>query len=290
MLPLGTGNDLAELIGMPRKPETALAALRVAEPVAVDVGRVRWREEEGGAWQDGLFLNAMGVGFDALVAAEAARFKRFRGKSAYLAGILRALVLWPQPTVTVERLGPSRRLLPDGTTGPLEEGTLLHRGPLFLAAAGNGRSVGGGFRLTPHASLVDGLLDLCFVEDVRKRRLPVLIPQVIRGAHLGAPEVVSERLPGLRLLAPDLGVPMHLDGEVLTTRAVEIEAWLEPGALRLLCPDPRCAPLEGRRSPSSALPWRRPPARRASLQAWTLPPCLRRREEGVPLSGRRDGP
>jgi diacylglycerol kinase (ATP) len=245
VIPFGTGNDFGDLLGMPDTPEAALEALLSAKIVTVDAGRVRWRERERGPWHDAIFLNAVGIGFDALVAVEATRFKYFRGKSGYLAGIVSALAKWPQPVVRVERIGPSERLHPDGSTEPTDGGTLLHEGKLFLAGVGNGRTVGGGFTLTPHALADDALLDLCFVEDVRKLRLPILIPKVIKGTHLGEPEVVSERLSGLRIVSPELGLPMHFDGEVLTRSAVEIEVSVLPGAFRVLCPDPRSAPLKG---------------------------------------------
>jgi diacylglycerol kinase (ATP) len=236
VLPLGTGNDFGDLIRMPHRCEDAVAALLAAEAQPIDVGHVRWREQADGPWHEGLFLNAVGIGFDAMVATEAARFKHFRGKSAYFAGIVSALKRWPRPTVRVERLSPSLRILPGGATEPAASGELLHEGKLFLAAVGNGRTVGGGFRITPHARPDDGLLDLCFVDDVRHLRLPILIPQVMRGRHLGAPEVVSERLTGLRIVSPDYGLPLHFDGEVLTSSAVEVEVHVLPGAVQVLCP------------------------------------------------------
>jgi diacylglycerol kinase (ATP) len=245
IIPFGTGNDFGDLLNMPDTPEAALQALLTAETITVDAGKVRWRERESGPWHEAIFLNAVGIGFDALVAVEATRFKFFRGKSGYLAGIVSALLKWPQPSVRVERIGPSEHLLPDGSTRPTDGGALLHEGKLFLAGVGNGRTVGGGFTLTPFAIADDGLLDLCFVDDVRKLRLPILIPKVIKGTHLGEPEVVSERLSGLRIASPEYGLPMHFDGEVLTRSAVEIEVSVLPGAFRVLCPDPRAVPLKG---------------------------------------------
>lgn len=240
VVPLGTGNDFAEALGVPHRPEAALAAALAADEVAVDVGAVRWREVPGGPWHEGTFLNALGMGFDALVAAEAARFKRLGGLRAYSAGLVSALLRWRCPRVRVARAGPSQRVLPDGRTEPGGPDGPFHDGPLFLAAFANGRSVGGGFRLTPHASLTDGLLDLCFVASVRALRLPVLIPRVLRGTHLGAPEALSERLAGLRLATDGPPIPIHLDGEVFARGAVELEARVLPGALRVRCPKAVC--------------------------------------------------
>lgn len=243
VIPLGTGNDFGQLIGMPERAIPAVAVFVSAEAVAVDAGHVRWRERSGGDWHEAIFLNAVGIGFDAMVASEAARFKHFRGKSAYLAGIISALAKWPDPHVRVERTGPSERILPNGNTEKANGEGLLHEGQLFLAAAGNGRTVGGGFRLTPHARANDGLLDMCFVEQVRKRRLPILIPKVIRGTHLGEPEIVSERLQGLRILSPEYGLPLHFDGEVLTRSASEVEVTILPKAFSVLCPDTLIEPF-----------------------------------------------
>lgn len=244
VIPLGTGNDFGRLLHMPLRPDLAVAALQSATPLRVDGGRVRWREHPQGAWHEAIFLNAVGIGFDAMVALESVKFKRFRGKSAYLGGIASALVKWPNPRVRVERIGAAAKVLPDGSTRPAEGGALLHEGHLFLAGVGNGRTVGGGFTLTPHAHAADGLLDLCFVEKVRHLRLAVLIPKVIKGTHLLEPEVVSERLAGLRILSPDIGLPMHFDGEVLTQQAREIEVYALPGAFRVLCPDPAIPALK----------------------------------------------
>lgn len=237
ILPLGTGNDFAELLGMPRQPAAAVHALLHAEPVPVDVGIVRWRTLDAPArWHEAAFVNAVGVGFDAQAAYEAVRYKRLRGKAAYAAAIVKVLRSWAQPEVEIERVGTAATVLPDGQTAPLAEpGRILHRGPLFLCCASNGRSVGGGFRLTPHAEIDDGRLDLCAVGALPLRRVVQLLPKVFSGGHLGAPEVTSERLDGV-MIRSEVGLPIHVDGEVLTREAVEVSVGLRPQALRMLRP------------------------------------------------------
>ncbi len=224
VIPLGTGNDFADVLGLPKRTPDAVRALLAAEAVPTDGGTVRWREAGDGRWHEAVFINAVGIGFDALVAAEAERTKWLRGVSGYAAAVLRTLRRWTQPTVEARSLGPG---------GAWRE---VYRGPLFLAAVGNGTSVGGGFRLTPEARLDDGLLDLCLVAGpLALRRILRLMPRAFRGHHLGEPEVTAERIRRFSLRT-EHGVPVHLDGEVLTRSAVEVTVAVQPGAFRVLRP------------------------------------------------------
>ncbi|MDX1420356.1 MAG: diacylglycerol kinase family protein, partial [Rubricoccaceae bacterium] len=93
VLPLGTGNDFAYALGVPETLWEALQALLTAPVRTIDLGRVYWEDATDDALggHERLFANCLGVGFDALVARNARRFKRLGGRTAYHAAVFRTL-------------------------------------------------------------------------------------------------------------------------------------------------------------------------------------------------------
>jgi diacylglycerol kinase (ATP) len=91
------------------------------------------------------------------------------------------------------------------------------------------------FRLTPQASITDGLLDVCLVQAVSKSRILQVIPRVIQGAHASAQEVHVHRVTTITISA-DAGLPVHADGEILARHAQNIEINVVSGGLSVLKP------------------------------------------------------
>ena len=239
VIPLGTGNDFARMLGMPRNLRAAALALRAAVPVPMDYGVVRWWE--GGRPAQRRFVNAVGIGFDAQVAREVVAFKALPGFTGYLAAVLRTLRHWQAPSVVV-------------ATGKGGRPVTCYTGPLLLATVGNGATSGGGFRLTPEASLTDGLFDLCLIQAAPARRVLQLLPHVLRGRHGAAPEVQMHHARHVHLqtvagegVRPPQGLPIHADGEVLTEQAGRVEIDIVAGGLSVLMPT---APFSGQAQPS----------------------------------------
>ena len=252
VLPLGTGNDFAHAIGMPDDLGAAVRALLAAEPVPVDVGRVRWQERaDGGAFatHEALFTNCLGTGFDALAARGAQRLKFLGGRTAYLAAVLRSLWLWRQPVATITlqtamepepvlaaaEVGGAAQAEPARLGLPPGEGEALHDGRFFLVEVGNGFSVGGGFLLTPDAVVDDGLLDVCLVDRVSTKRVLQVLPKAFTGAHVCEPEVTIRRARRVTIRS-EAPLPVQADGENLTVGARVIDVEVIPGALSLLAP------------------------------------------------------
>ena len=220
VLPLGTGNDFVKMLGIPRRLDEAVQALKTAVPQAVDYGHVRWQEY--GQQHEQPFVNAVGIGFDAQAAIEAKAFKGLPGMSGYLAAVLRTLRRWQSPEV---------RVVDQSTAEPY----LLYAGPLLLVTVGNGISSGGMFRLTPQASITDGVLDVCLVQDVSRSRIVQMMPRVIQGTHEMAQEVHMHQVTSL-IINTSASLPLHADGEILAQQAHTIEIEVVSGGLSVWKP------------------------------------------------------
>lgn len=220
VLPSGTGNDFAKMLVLPHSPEQTADLLSEGRVERVDYGIIEWNGPDGHG--RATFINIGGTGFDAKVAAAAPAFKYLSGTPRYIASVLRALVDWraPHASVTLEA-----------------DGNVVHSfdGPLFLALAGNGKCSGGGFYLTPDASIVDGQLDGCVIRDAPIRRILTLIPSALTGKHVGQPEVALHKMDRM-IVRTSEPLPVQADGEVLVAKATEISVHIVRGGLNVLLP------------------------------------------------------
>jgi diacylglycerol kinase family enzyme len=172
----------------------------------VDVGRVNGR----------VFVNTVGIGFDAQVGIEAQKIKRLKGQAVYLAALARALLLaYRTPEVVIQY---------DGET-------LTQR--ITMLTIGNGRCTGGGFWLTPQAEIGDGLLDVCVVHGMGRPQIMALVPRVLKGEHTTSPRVQMKRGRRITITSPE-PLAVHADGEILYTDARTLEIEILPGCLPML--------------------------------------------------------
>ncbi len=123
----------------------------------------------------------------------------------------------------------------DGIATPeitITAGTLQWRGPVTLANISNGPWVGGMFHIAPMAKNDDGQFELVIADPVSRLRILALLPKLIRGVHLAAPEITHAGVRRLTIESPE-ALPSHLDGEVQPL-AKRFEIEIRPGALTLL--------------------------------------------------------
>lgn len=206
LIPLGTGNDLAKMIGLrPNDSATAIARLRLAQPCAIDFGLANNRA----------FVNGMGIGFDAAIAVEAHKPSRLKGNLVYLQALLTTFRHYQAPVITATFNGHTTQR------------------PRLLVAIGNGRCQGGGFWITPEAQINDGLLDVCLIDRLSPSELLRHLPKVLRGSHTKLRQVTMARTTHLQIDSAT-PLPVHLDGEILGTDLHHLTISIQAGALRVL--------------------------------------------------------
>jgi lipid kinase YegS len=185
ILPLGTANDFARQVGIPADPGPALELILGGTPTRVDTAELNGRR----------YLNVSTGGLGAEATADTpAEAKEALGFIAYAITGVRKLV----------ELAPRRAYF----AGPGFE----YRGEFLLFAVGNGRATGAGTALTPHASITDGLLDLCIVGGMPRGDFARLVLKLKRGEHVGEEGVQYVRLPEI-LIQSQGAISVNVDGE-----------------------------------------------------------------------------
>ena len=204
VLPAGTADDFATAIGA--RPFSAAVRL-LADPTtaAVDVVRVRTADA------DRCFVNIAGAGFDSEVNEAAnAMTVDLGGTATYVAALLR----------TMSRFTPAHYdLTIDGEPIALDA---------MLVVVGSGCSYGGGMRVLPNASIVDGVLDVCIVEALSKAAFLRAFPMVYTGRHTSHPKVRMLRATSVTIEA-NRGIQVYADGERVGPVPASFE--MMPGAL-----------------------------------------------------------
>lgn len=218
ILPLGTGNDFADIVGCPRDLDAAARALAAGKTRRVDLGYtvITTEKEEIRRYFD----NNMGVGFEAWVTLESYKIKRLRGALLYVVAALRTLRTCPAPFV-------------DATWETANGVTQRRADAALMISIGNSCRTGGGFYLTPDAQLDDGLLDVGVAAAVSRWRILRLLPKALKGTHTSDPAITMLRCRSIRLACRE-ELPVQVDGEVVTRNADLIEISVQPGRLEVI--------------------------------------------------------
>lgn len=209
IIPTGTGNDFIRAIGRLKNLQEYVHRLVAGKVKAVDVGLLNLRG------RDLVFVNGIGIGFDAEVARESLKVRRLKGLSRYLYSVVKTLNKYKAAYMRIR----------------LDE--RIVEGKTFLVAVGNGISAGGGFLLTPSAVLNDGLLDVCIAADMSVPRILRVIPSALNGTHGKHPEVTFGKT-GRLLIECETAVSIHRDGEVPPERYDRFEMRVDPQSLKIV--------------------------------------------------------
>jgi YegS/Rv2252/BmrU family lipid kinase len=212
VIPIGSGSDFANTVGVPPDLQGACRRLARGTVRIVDVGLVRLPGEPAR-----YFDNTVNIGFGGVVTIESRKIKRLRGMALYLPVVLKTVFLLHQtPRVVIEYDDQEIAL------------------SALMVCVCNGSREGGGFFVAPQAQPDDGLFDLCITGEVSRLGMLRLIPHFMRGTHVDRDPVTMARAKRVRITSPD-SLVAHVDGEILCTDGREIEFEILPRILRVRC-------------------------------------------------------
>ncbi|WDF55143.1 diacylglycerol/lipid kinase family protein [Mucilaginibacter sp. KACC 22063] len=194
IIPFGSGNGLSRFLHIPMDTAEAIKTLNSVNTETIDGAKIN------GQW----FFNMAGMGFDAHI-SEVFSHQKTRGFTTYFKSSVKEITTYKSQVYHLDI---------DGKQYEREA---------FMLSFANSSQYGNNAHVSPHASVQDGLLDVCVIKPFPLYRFPEMglrmftgtadksdYVEIIKGRHI---EVKREE-PG----------PVHLDGEpqMLGTEA-EIE-------------------------------------------------------------------
>ncbi len=204
VFPSGTADDFAHSIGL-RNLESAVRACADGPTVRIDTAKVTTRDSTR------RYVAVASCGFDSEVNEAAnAMSMRIGSTGTYVAALVKTLSRFTPALFTIDIDG------------------VVRSGAHMLVAIGNSTSYGGGMKVTPNASVVDGQLDACMLAALGKGAFLRAFPRVFRGTHVTHPAVTMAR--GKRIhIETDRHVMVYADGERVGPTPATFE--VEPSSL-----------------------------------------------------------
>jgi diacylglycerol kinase (ATP) len=197
IIPAGSGNDYCQIPGFPNRfTEKEWEIFFRRNVIRQDVGNVNGT----------IFLNGLGIGFDAEVAAQNYTEEgqvRKGGSDKYVWHIVKTLLFFREKRMVV---------ISDGKK---------HETDCFMNTVSIGRRFAGNFFLTPKAIANDGLFDVCSIKKLNLFHRFRLLLKVPKGEHIKDKRVDYFQSASIDLEFPKR-VPYHVDGEIFFAETFNI--------------------------------------------------------------------
>ncbi len=215
VVPVGSGNDFAHAIGVPKQSDHALAHALKGEASSIDLGLMT--DEHG---RKEYFDNTLGIGFDAVVTIRSHKLPLLRGFLMYLTAVIQTILLNHDPAHV--------QIQTDSET--LDERVLM-------TTLCNGGREGGGFMLSPDSKMTDGIMEFLLVRKVSRLMMFRLVPEFMNGTHRRFTKQIRMGACKKFSMTSDRPLYIHADGEIFTSfgsnlRKVSFE--ILPNALKVV--------------------------------------------------------
>ena len=205
VIPLGSGNDFANEIGMPAKISDAVDIILSDDFHTIDIIKVN----------DRVSLNTAGVGFNGTVSEVVKSIRYLKGKSAYIWGVVKTAVMYKSIPLKISLNG-----------RVIEE-------KIFMVSICNSKSEGGGFIVAPDAKNNDGLFDVTIIRHIGYMKLLLNLNKVLTG-NINKVEEVDTYTGESIIIESEFPMPVHVDGEVIALNAHKVEASILKSALKVV--------------------------------------------------------
>lgn len=197
----GTGNDFAWKLYGDSTNAAQLDQVLQATPKPIDAGK----------FNDHLFINCLGLGFDGEIVRSMRSIRMLGGKLGYLLAVVTRIFGFREKRFTIQA------------------GAEQWQGPFLLVMVVNSSRAGGGFFVAPEASIEDGRLDMVLCEPLPLFKRLRYLPVIQKGKHLHLPFVTHRQGHKFRISCNET-VNIQADGDLYSAKELTIEVL--PGKFR----------------------------------------------------------
>jgi diacylglycerol kinase (ATP) len=210
ILPVGSANDLAKMMGLPLDIPSAVALIAARNTRLLDAGRVQYDGKTH------YFDNNSAIAMEPMMTLEHMKIQRISGEARYYLAILKGIIKLEAWQMSIA----------------WDDGEYI--GPTYLLSVCNGPRTGG-MMIAPGAIMDDGLFDIVLGPKVPKRTVVNFLLKLTKGTHINNDAITFTRTKTLKITS-DPGTPLHADGEILSESAKEISYSILPKKLMMLVP------------------------------------------------------
>ncbi|MDA1329627.1 MAG: diacylglycerol kinase family lipid kinase [Chloroflexi bacterium] len=199
VVPLGSGNDFAHILGMDEHPDQALKQILTGKTRPIDLGVI---EDEHGRKE--YWNNTMNIGFGGSVNIYSHNLPVVRGFLMYFVAVL----------LTIIRHYDVLEMDIKTDQGSWKEDVMMF-------AVCNGPREGGGFQTAPEAVIDDGTLNYTAVKKVSRAMMFRLIPEFMSGNQGRFSQISMGTLKDIEIKCVQ-PMTLHLDGETFAGFASDV--------------------------------------------------------------------